>query len=108
MEENTNYDEKLSEILSLLTKLDKKVDKLNNITAKIGKALHLIPVSLAEERSIQLAQRTNLSQAAQVSAELDAMQPPKQDNTPEMISIFDEYSQNELFSSVLGDDYLGG
>ena len=105
MEDNILENE---EIIELLNKLNKKVDKLTNIVTKMGKSLHLIPVTEKEERDIQLLQRTNLAQAAKVSAELAAMAPEKELNVPEMISVFDSFEQSELFGDVLGEDLLGG
>ena len=96
------------EIVDLLTKLTKKVDKLTNIVTKMGKALHLMPVTEKEERDIQLLQRANLSQAAKVSEELAAMAPKKEPDMPEMLSVFDNFEQSELFGDVLGNDLLGG
>lgn len=96
------------EIVDLLTKLTKKVDKLTNIVTKMGKALHLMPVTEKEERDIQLLQRANLSQAAKVSEELAAMVPKKESDMPEMLSVFDNFEQSELFGDVLGNDLLGG
>ena len=97
-----------TEILELLTALNKKVDKLTNIVTKVGKALHIIAVSEKEERDIQLLQRNNLKLAAKVSEEIAAMSPKPDTNTPEMLSIFDNFERDELFGDVLGDDYLGG
>lgn len=100
--------ENMVQITDLLLKLEKKVDKLTNIVTKMGKALHLIPVSEKEERDLQLLQRTHLANAAKVSAELDAMSPPKEPELPEMLTVFDNFEQHELFNDVLGDDFLGG
>jgi hypothetical protein len=97
-----------TEIINLLTKLDKKVDKLTNIVTKMGKTLHLIPVTEKEERDIQLLQRSNLAVAAKVSEELAAMSPKQDKEVPEMLTIFDNFERSELFGDVLGDDYLGG
>jgi hypothetical protein len=97
-----------TEIIELLTALNKKVDKLTNIDTKVGKALHIIAVSEKEERDIQLLQRNNLKLAAKVSEELAALSPKPDTNTPEILSIFDNFEKNELFGDVLGDDYLGG
>lgn len=96
------------EILELITKLDKKVDKLTNIVTKMGKALHLIAVSEKEERELQLLQRSNLAVSAKVSEEIAAMTPKKEPQTPEMLTIFDNFEHAELFGDVLGDDFLGG
>lgn len=100
--------DEIQEILELLTKLDKKVDKLTTIVTKMGKALHLIPVSEKEERGIQILQRKNLAYAAKVAEELAAMSPKKESELPEMLTVFDNFEQTELYRDVLGDDYLGG
>ena len=97
-----------TEIIELLTALNKKVDKLTNIVTKVGKALHIIAVSEKEERDIQLLQRNNLKLAAKVSEELAALSPKPDTNTPEILSIFDNFEKDELVGDVLGDDYLGG
>jgi hypothetical protein len=96
------------ELLDIITKLNKKVDKLTNIVTKMGKALHLIPVTEKEERELQLLQRTNMAQTAKIAKELAEMSPKEPSNTPEMLTIFDKYNTTELFSDVLGDDFLGG
>ena len=96
------------DVAELLIKLNKKLDKLTNIVTKIGKALHLIQVSEKEERDIQLLQRANLNLAAKVSEELDAMSPKTPSESPEMLTIFDTFDQDELFKDVLGEDFLGG
>ena len=100
--------DQFEELLELVTKLDKKVDKLTNIVTKIGKALHVLPVSEKEERDLQLLQRKNLEAAAKVASKLDAMSPKPEQELPEMLSVFDSFEQTELFGDVLGDDYLGG
>ena len=97
-----------TEVLELLRLLNKKVDKLTNIVTKMGKALHLVPVSEKEERELQLLQRKNLASAAKVSEELAAMSPKAESDLPEMLTVFDKFEQAELFGDVLGDDYLGG
>ncbi len=97
-----------TEVLTLLKLLNKKVDKLTTIVTKLGKTLHLIPVSEKEEREIQLLQRTNLATAAKVSEELAAMSPKPESDLPEMLTVFDKFEHAELFGDVLGDDFLGG
>lgn len=100
--------ENMVQITDLILKLEKKVDKLTNIVTKMGKALHLIPVSEKEERELQLLQRSNLANAAKVSADLEAMSPPKQSELPEMLTVFDNFERTELFNDVIADDFLGG
>ena len=97
-----------TEVLNTLKLLNKKVDKLTNIVTKMGKALHLITVTEKEEREIQLLQRNNMSQTAKVAEELAAMLPKEESQTPEMLSIFDNFEHAELFGDVLGDDFIGG
>ena len=96
------------EIIDLLTKLNKKVDKLTNIVTKMGKALHLIQVTEKEERDIQLLQRNNLAIAAKITQELNDMSPKDTPELPEMLTVFDNFERAELFGDVLGDDFLGG
>lgn len=96
------------ELLDAVTKLHKKVDRLTNIVTKLGKALHLIPVTEKEERELQLLQRANMAQTAKIAEELAEMAPKEPNNTPEMLTIFDKYDTNELYGDVLGEDFLGG
>lgn len=94
------------EIYDLLTKIDKKLDKILNLSTKTSKALHLIPVSEEEEKNIQITQRKNLQLASKVNEDLNAME-NKQDDTPK--TIFDMYnSREDIYSDVLGDDFLNG
>ena len=89
-------------------KIERKLDKLTNIVTKMGKALHLIPVTEKEERDLQLLQRNNMAQTAKIAEELAAMSPKQDSDIPEMLTVFDKFENNELFGTVLGDDYLGG
>lgn len=94
------------EIYDLLTKIDKKLDKILNLSTKTGKALHLIPVSEEEEKNIQITQRKNLQLASKVNEDLNAME-NKPDDTPS--TIFDMYkSKEDIYGDVLGDDFLNG
>ena len=90
----------------LLTKIDKKLDKILNLQTKIAKALHLIPVTEKEERDIQIQQRKNLSQAAKVNDDLNAMENKNIDSPPTLDDLFN--SKETIFDDVLGDDFLGG
>lgn len=98
----------IQELLELMKKLDKKVDKLTNIVTKIAKTLHLIPVTEKEERDIQLLQRKNLALAAKVSEDLDEMSP--KDESHGDVSIQSLYSNGleDIFGDVVADDYLTG
>lgn len=104
MENTQTYEE----LVELVSKLNRKVDKLTNLVTKIGKTLHLVAVTEKEEREIQLLQRSNLKLAAKVSEELDAMSPKELSDVPEMLTVFDTFDNSELFGNVLGDDFLGG
>ena len=90
----------------LLTKIDKKLDKILNMQTKIAKALHLIPVTEKEERALQIQQRKNLELSAKVNSDLNDMQ-GKEDNTPPTLdNMFT--SREDVYNDVLGDDILGG
>ena len=62
------------EFEQLLSKIDKKLDKTLNLLTKVAKTLHLLPVTEAEERKIQITQRSNLATAAKINDELNVMQ----------------------------------
>lgn len=91
------------ELTESLDKLHKKLDKLLNITTKVAKTLHLIPVTEKEERAIQILQRKNLEIAAKVNDELNAME-NKLD--VETYSMFDDFDTGTIFEDVLADDFL--
>ena len=98
------------EILQLLSKIDKKTDKILNLVTKIAKTLHLIPVTEKEEREIQIQQRTNLSIAAKVTNDLDAMENKTSEGAGFNGNVFDilrEASDNEILGDVIGEDFLG-
>jgi hypothetical protein len=101
--DNSELVQMLKEVNENLTKLNRKIDKLTNVNTKIAKCLHLIPVTEKEERELQLLQRKNLKTAADVSAQLDAME-NKNDGVPPMSFVGLEIP--DLFSDVLGDEYL--
>ena len=101
-------DEKILELFDIIDKLNRKIDRLSNLVTKMGKALHLVPVTEKEERAIQLLQRSNMATAAKVSEEIAAMSPKEDNLAPEMLTVFDKFENAELFGDVLGDDFLGG
>ena len=94
------------ELIDLICKLDKKVDKLSNLVNKIAKTLHLIPVTEKEEREMQLTQRKNLQIAAKVNDDLNAMSQDKPENNDSIFSIYDQVES--IFGDVIADDFLGG
>jgi len=92
-----------TELITLLSKLDKKVDKLLTLNTKIAKCLHLIPVTEKEEREIQALQRKNLQIAAKVNEDLSNMA-----NEPEPFAqlTFGNLQVDALFADVLAEDFL--
>lgn len=98
------------EILQKLSNIDKKLDKILNLTTKIAKTLHLLPVTEKEERDIQLLQRKNLATAAKITNELDAMENKESEDATITGNVFDfisNASDNEVLSDIIGEDYLG-
>lgn len=87
--------------------LSKKVDKLLNLTTKIGKALHLIPVTEKEEEALQLLQRKNLQVAATVNHKLNVMENKSDegDSTLEVSHILEE-NEAALYDGIIGDDII--
>ena len=96
------------EILQKLSNIEKKQDKILSLLTKVAKTLHLLPVTEKEERNIQLLQRSNLDQAAKVSAQLDDMQNKPKENTDNAlgVSLF-EASTEEIYEDVIGNDVFG-
>ena len=98
------------EILQILSKIDKKLDKILALNTKIAKALHLLPVTEKEERDIQIQQRTNLNQAAKITAELDNMENKSGEDAGNSLDVdlYTKAPQEEVYSGIIGDDILGG
>lgn len=92
----------------LLSKIDKKLDKILNLQTKIAKALHLLPVTEKEERALQIQQRTNLNIAAKITAELDNMENKGQEDDGKSLAvdIYGEAPAAEVYSDIIGDDIL--
>ena len=99
------------EFEQLLSKLDKKLDKTLNLLTRIAKTLHLLPVTEAEERKIQITQRSNLSTAAKINDELNAME-NKTDSGAEQFTlsaILEQAAQDDnIYSGIIDQDFLGG
>ena len=96
---------KLDAIDEKLDKLTKSIAKLLNINTKIAKTLHLLPVSEKEERELQILQRKNLSMAAKINDELNAMENKQEDDVVEQAF---SIGNDNIFSDVIADDFLGG
>jgi hypothetical protein len=97
------------EIEQLLSKIDKKLDKLLNLNTKIAKFLHLVPVTEKEERELQILQRKNLAQAAKITQELDDMENKPADNSHDLGSIFsvlENAPTADVYDDVIGSDFL--
>ena len=92
------------EILDKLCKIDKTLSKILNINTKIAKTLHLLPVTEKEERDLQILQRKNLSLAAKVNDELNAMENIKDEDYSS--GLFDTV-QVDVFNDVVADYFLG-
>lgn len=81
--------------------LNKKIDKLTNLVTKVGKALHIFPVTEKEEREIQATQRKNAAIQLKVFDELEDDN-PKGETGGLFNSVF---NTADVFSDVLGDEY---
>lgn len=96
------------EIYKELQRLERKINKINNLLTQTVKTLHLVPVTEAEEREIQLKQRENTEISKKVYEQLEEMTPVK-DNVNPLNLGFDEVSSNmDIYRDVLGDEFLGG
>lgn len=96
------------EIYKELQRLERKINKINNLLTQVVKTLHLVPVTEAEEREIQLKQRENTEISKKVYEQLEEMTPVKENINPLNLG-FDEVSSNmDIYRDVLGDEFLGG
>ena len=103
MDDNAKILEYLTEIVSKIDGLTKKVDKMVTLNTKIAKSLHLVPVTEKEERELQMLQRKNLQLAAKVNEDLTAMEPPSE--TMSQLSV-GNLNISDVFSDTLGNDFL--
>ena len=97
------------EIGQLLSKIDKKMDKILNLQTKIAKVLHLLPVTEKEEKELQLLQRKNLATAAKVNDDLDAME-NKGEPSHDLSNVFaalENATTIEIYDDVIGSDIFG-
>lgn len=95
------------EILQLLSKMDKKLDKILKIDTMIAKTLHIIPVSEKEEREIQLLQRKNAATMQKVQEEFAALEENKE-RSNSFLGIEDlmSASKAEVYDDIIGEDYI--
>lgn len=99
------------EFEQLLSKIDKKLDKTLNLLTKIAKTLHLLPVTEAEERKIQITQRSNLATAAKINDELNVMQNKSNDGAEQFTlgAILERAAQEDnIYEGIIDQDFLGG
>lgn len=93
-----------NEILDKLNKIEKKLDKILSLNTKIAKVLHLIPITEKEEKAFQIQRANNLNISKKVYDELEKFKKPVEstENTDPFY-----FSNKDLFSDVVGDDFLG-
>ena len=93
-----------NEILDKLTKIEKKLDKILSLNTKIAKVLHLIPITEKEEKAFQIQRANNLNISKKVYDELEQFKKPVEstENTDPFY-----FSNRDLFSDVVGNDFLG-
>lgn len=93
-----------NEILDKLNKMEKKLDKILSLNTKIAKVLHLIPITEKEEKAFQIQRANNLNISKKVYDELEEFKKPVE--STESTDPF-YFSNKDLFSDVVGDDFLG-
>lgn len=100
-------DIELTDVMSYLDTLSKKLDKILNMQTKIAKTLHLIPVTEKEEREIYVARLKNSAQSAKVAEEVSQFQPVKDEAfcVPGLaVFLQDSPDGYDYFSDILADD----
>lgn len=93
-----------NEILDKLNKIEKKLDKILSLNTKIAKVLHLIPITEKEEKAFQIQRANNLNISKKVYDELEQFKKPVEPT--ENVDPF-YFSNKDLFSDVVGNDFLG-
>jgi predicted nucleic acid-binding protein len=95
------------EILQILSKIDKKQDKILKLVTMVAKTLHIVPVSEKEEREIQVLQRKNAAVMQKIQEEIANLETEteKVEDTLNMHSLF-EASQAEVYADIIGDDFI--
>lgn len=93
-----------NEILDKLNKIEKKLDKILSLNTKIAKVLHLIPITEKEEKAFQIQRANNLNISKKVYDELEEFKKPVE--STETTDPF-YFSNRDLFSDVVGNDFLG-
>ena len=86
--------------------LCKKVDKLLNLTTKIAKTLHLVPVTEKEEKAIQIMRERNAQQASKVLEERSDFKNEIADVPAPTMEMFQSLTLSDIFSDVLADDVM--
>lgn len=86
--------------------LSKKVDKLLNLTTKIAKTLHLVPVTEKEEKAIQIMRERNAQQAFKVAEERADLKNEQEDIFAPSMELFQQLSIADVYSDILADDVI--
>ena len=97
--------QEVAELKELVLKQNKIIKDLDKLVTTMAKAMYLIPVSEKEIIRIQEARRKN--EAAIHEAHHIVEQNMSNDDTA---SLFRDpiYNDNEIYSDVIADDFLGG
>jgi hypothetical protein len=96
----------MEEYQQTLDTLCKKVDKLLNLTTKIAKTLHLVPVTEKEEKAIQVMRERNAQQAFKVAEERADFKNEQEDIFAPSMELFQQLSIEDVYSDVLADDVI--
>ena len=95
------------EILQILSKMDKKLDKVLKLTTTIAKTLHIVPVSEKEEREIQLLQRKNAAVMQKIQEEIANLEDSSEKihNTLSIDDLF-KASEADIYGDIIGTDFI--
>lgn len=95
------------EILQLLSKIDKKQDKILKLVTTIAKTLHIVPVSEKEEREIQLLQRKNAYTMQKIQEEIANLEDTSE-QAQNFLSISDLFTATkaDVYEDVIGTDFI--
>lgn len=95
------------ELGQLMSKIDKKLDKVLKMTTTIAKALHLVTVSEKEEREIQLLQRKNAAVMQKIQEEMANLEEkPKDSNDILSFSALTTANEAEIYADIIGNDII--
>ena len=99
-------EEKIDELIKKVDTLTKSVNKMTRLTTLIAKSLHLVPITEAEEKNMQLLKRKNEELAYKINDELENMENKAKEFAENALgNIFQD--AGSVYGDVLGDDLLG-